>query len=153
MVDAPYLLIVDARYYADISDELVRGALGAIEEVRGSYMRVSVPGAFELPAAIHMAIRSMELVGGRRRYDGYVALGCVIRGETSHYDHICMEATRGLNDIAMNFSVAVGNGILTCETREQALARAATNQGNKGAQAARAAIEMVRVKRELMPAR
>jgi 6,7-dimethyl-8-ribityllumazine synthase len=95
----------------------------------------------------------MELVGGRRRYDGYVALGCVIRGETSHYDHICMEATRGLNDIAMNFSVAVGNGILTCETREQALARAATNQGNKGAQAARAAIEMVRVKRELMPAR
>ncbi len=153
MVDAPYLLIVDARYYADISDELVRGALGAIEEVRGSHMRVSVPGAFELPAAIRMAIRSMELVGGRRRYDGYVALGCVIRGETSHYDHICMEATRGLNDIAMNFSVAVGNGILTCETREQALARAATNQGNKGAQAARAAIEMVRVKRELMPAR
>ena len=153
MDEGPYLLIVDARFYEDIADELVRGAVAAIEGAGGSHTRVSVPGAFEIPAAIRMAIRSMELVGGRRRYDGYVALGCVIRGETSHYHHVCREATRGINDIAMQFSVAVGNGILTCENREQALIRAAVDQGNKGGAAASAAIDMVRVKRELMPAR
>lgn len=153
MSEGPYLLIIDARFYEDIADELVKGAIAAIEAGGGSHTRVSVPGAFELPAAVRFAVRSMELVGGRRRYDGYVALGCVIKGETDHYEHVCRESIRGISNIAVEYSLAVGLGILTCATREQAVARAAVNQGNKGGAAAEAAMHMIRVKRSFLPAR
>ena len=139
MDEGPYLLVIDSLFYPDVSEELVKGALAEIGKSGGTYTRVSVPGAFEIPGAIRMAVRSLELVGGRRRFDGYVALGCVIRGETSHYDHVCQEVTRGLMDIALNFSVAVGNGVLTCENKEQAMYRANPEQGNKGGFAAGAA--------------
>lgn len=153
MSDGPYLLIIDARFYEDIADELVKGAVAAIEAGGGSHTRVSVPGAFELPAAIRFAVRSMELVGGRRRYDGYVLLGCVIRGETDHYEHVCRESIHGIADIAVQYSLAVGLGVLTCNTREQAVTRAAVGQGNKGGSAAEAALHMIRVKRSFLPAR
>lgn len=153
MSEGPYLLIIDARFYEDIADELVKGAIAAIEAGGGSHTRVSVPGAFELPAAVRFAVRSMELVGGRRRYDGYVALGCVIKGETDHYEHVCRESIHGISNIAVEYSLAVGLGILTCATREQAVARAAVNQGNKGGAAAEAAMHMIRVKRSFLPAR
>ena len=153
MDEGPYLLVIDSEYYADVSEELVKGALAEIGKSGGTYTRVSVPGAFEIPGAIRMAVRSLELVGGRRRFDGYVALGCVIRGETSHYDHVCQEVTRGLMDIALNFSVAVGNGVLTCENKEQAMYRANPEQGNKGGFAAGAAIRMIDVKRQILPPR
>ncbi len=132
MSDGPYLLIIDARFYEDIADELVKGAVAAIEARGGSHMRVSVPGAFEIPAAVRFAVRSMELVGGRRRYDGYTLLGCVIRGETDHYEHVSRESIRVISDIAVQYSLAVGLGILTCNTREQAIARAAVDGGEQG---------------------
>jgi 6,7-dimethyl-8-ribityllumazine synthase len=153
MEEGPYLLVVDSEFYPEISEQLVRGALAEIGKASGTYTRVSVPGAFEVPAAIRMAVRSLELVGGRRRFDAYVALGCVIRGETSHYDHICAEVNRGLMDIALLFSVAVGNGVLTCETREQAVERASPERGNKGGFAAQAAMRMIDVKRQILPPR
>jgi len=153
MDEGPYLLVIDSLFYPDVSEELVKGALAEIGKLGGTYTRVSVPGAFEIPGAIRMAVRSLELVGGRRRFDGYVALGCVIRGETSHYDHVCQEVTRGLMDIALNFSVAVGNGVLTCENKEQAMYRANPEQGNKGGFAAGAAIRMIDVKRQILPPR
>lgn len=153
MEEGPYLLVIDSQFYPEVSEELVKGALAEIGKAGGTYVRVSVPGAFEIPAAIRMAVRSLELVGGRRRFDAYVALGCVIRGETSHYDHICQEVSRGLMDIALNFSVALGNGVLTCENMEQATARADVNGGNKGGAAAFAAIRMTEVKRQILPPR
>jgi len=153
MDEGPYLLVIDSLFYPEVSEELVKGALAEIGKSGGTYTRVSVPGAFEIPGAIRMAVRSLELVGGRRRFDGYVALGCVIRGETSHYDHVCQEVTRGLMDIALNFSVAVGNGVLTCENMEQAMYRASPDQGNKGGFAAAAAIRMIEVKRQILPPR
>ena len=153
MSDDPYLLIIDSRFYEDIADELVKGAIATIEANQASYTRVSVPGAFEVPAAVRFAVRSMELVGGRRRYDGYVLLGCVIRGETDHYEHICRETIRTISDITVQFSLAVGLGILTCDTRAQATVRAAVNKGNKGGAAAEAALHMIRVKRTFVPPR
>jgi len=153
MSDGPFLLIIDSRFYEDIADELVKGAVAAIEASGGSYTRVSVPGAFEIPAAVRFAVRSMELVGGRRRFEGYALLGCVIRGETDHYEHVCRESIRAINDIAVQYSLAVGLGILTCNTREQAISRAAVDQGNKGGAAAEAAMQMINVKRSFLPPR
>jgi 6,7-dimethyl-8-ribityllumazine synthase len=90
----------------------------------------------------------MELVGGRRRYDGYIALGCVIRGETSHYDYVCGECARGLMDLSLDFSIAIGFGLLTVENEAQAWARASVDQGDKGGFVANAALRMIEVKRE-----
>ncbi len=148
MTEAPHVLIVEARFYDDIADELVRGAVVCIESADATYNRVDVPGAFEIPAAIRMAIKSLDVVGGRRRYDAFVALGCVIRGETTHYDYVCQESARGLQDLAIQHVLAIGYGILTCETRDQAWARAAVDQGNKGGVAARAALRMVELKKD-----
>ncbi len=148
MSDAPHLLIVEAPYYQQISDELVKGAMAALDAAGATYDRLSVPGAFEIPAAIRMNIKAMELVGGRRRYDGYIALGCVIRGETSHYDYVCSECARGLMNLSLDYSIAVGFGVLTVENEAQAWARASLDQGNKGGSVAEAAMRMIEVKRE-----
>lgn len=153
MSAGPYILIIEARFYEDIADELARGAIAAIEALDGTYLRVSVPGSLEIPAAIRFAVRSMELVGGRRRFDGYVALGCVIRGETSHYDHVCREAIRGVNQLSLEYSLATGMGILTCDTHEQAMKRASVSGLNKGGAAAAAAMDMIDVKRSFLPPR
>ncbi|MDA1101539.1 MAG: 6,7-dimethyl-8-ribityllumazine synthase [Proteobacteria bacterium] len=148
MSEAPHLLIVEARYYERISDELAKGAVAALDAAGATYDRLAVPGAFEIPAAIRMNIKAMELVGGRRRYDGYVALGCVIRGETSHYDYVCGECARGLMDLTLEYSVAVGFGVLTVENEAQAWARASVDQADKGGVVANAALRMIDVKRE-----
>ncbi len=148
MIDVPHVLIVEARFYDDIADELAKGAIAALEAAGATYDRLEVPGAFELPAAIRMNIKAMELVGGRKRYDGYVALGCVIRGETSHYDYVCGECARGLMDLTLQYSLAIGFGVLTVENRDQAWARAATDQLDKGGTVAKAALRMIEVKRE-----
>ena len=148
MIDVPHVLIVEARFYDDIADELAKGAIAALEAAGATYDRLEVPGTFELPAAIRMNIKAMELVGGRKRYDGYVALGCVIRGETSHYDYVCGESARGLMDLALQYSLAIGFGVLTVENRDQAWARAAMDQLDKGGTVAKAALRMIEVKRE-----
>ncbi len=148
MADGPHILVVEARYYEDIADELVRGAVAEIERVGGTHERASVPGVFEVPAAIRFAIKSMELVGTRQRIDAYVVLGCVIRGETSHYDMICRESARSLGELAITYTLAMGYGILTCENVEQARERADVHKRNKGGEAGLAAIHMLGLKRQ-----
>ncbi|MCS5605951.1 MAG: 6,7-dimethyl-8-ribityllumazine synthase [Alphaproteobacteria bacterium] len=148
MSDAPHVLIVEARFYEDIADELAKGAIAALAAAGATYDRLEVPGAFELPAAIRMNIKAMELGDGCRYYDGYIALGCVIRGETSHYDYVCGECARGLMDLSLEFSLAIGFGVLTVENQEQAWARASVDQLDKGRAVANAALRMIEVKRE-----
>jgi 6,7-dimethyl-8-ribityllumazine synthase len=137
----PHLLIIDARFYEDLADELVKGAVGAIERAGATHDRVSVPGAFEAPAALAMALEAME--EGEVRYDGFVLLGCVIRGQTSHYDIVAGESARAIMDLAVDAAVAVGYGILTVENDEQAWARARLDGRNKGGGAAEAALAMI----------
>ena len=141
----PRLLIVEARFYEDLSDELARGAILQLEAAAVEFDRVAVPGALEIPAAIRFAARA-EAAGGQR-YDGYVALGCVIRGETSHYDIVAGESARGLMDLALNSGLAIGNGILTVDNGDQAWARARVDGRDKGGDAARAALALLRLKR------
>ena len=147
MSDAPHVLIVEARFYEDVADELAKGAIAALAAAGATYDRLEVPGAFELPAAIRMNIKAMELGSGYRYYDGYIALGCVIRGETSHYDYVCGECARGLMDLSLEFSLAIGFGVLTVENQEQAWARASVDQLDKGRAVANAALRMIEVKR------
>ena len=142
MADGPLVLILDARFYEDIADQLVAGAAGALDDAGVSHERISVPGAFELPAALAMAIST-------GRFDGFVALGCVIRGETSHYDHVCGECARGLAVLAEGHRIALGFGVITAETRAQAWERAAVEQRNKGAGAAQACLAMMAVRASL----
>ena len=144
--ETPHVLIVESPYYQDIAEALATGAIAELERTGATHDRVSVPGAFEIPAAIRCAIVGGDISSGRRRYDAYIALGCVIRGETSHYDHICSECTRGLMDLSVRHAIALGFGVLTCENREQAWARASVNEGNKGAAAARAALAMAKLR-------
>ncbi|MEQ8331750.1 6,7-dimethyl-8-ribityllumazine synthase [Nisaea sp.] len=137
------ILIVEARFYEDIADELVKGAIAALEEAGVEFDRVEVPGALEIPAAIAIAAQRTD----GEPYAGYVALGCVIRGETSHYDYVCGESARGLQDLALWKGLSIGNGILTVENRDQAWARAAVDKKNKGKDAAGAALALVALKR------
>ena len=147
MAEAPHILIVEARYYEEVAEQLMRGATDALEAAGASYERIEVPGAYEIPVAIRMAVRSMDFFAGRRRYDGYVTLGCVIRGETTHYDYVAGESARKLQDLACDHALALGYGILTCENMEQARERADVDKKNKGGEAAQACLRMIEVKR------
>ena len=137
-----HFLIVEARFYAALADAQAAGAIAALQSAGCSFERASVPGALEIPAAIAMAH------SGDRHFDGYVALGCVIRGETSHYDTVCNESARGLMDLALAENMAIGNGILTVENEDQAWARADVARKDKGGDAARAAMAMATMRRE-----
>jgi 6,7-dimethyl-8-ribityllumazine synthase len=143
----PHVLIVEARYYAHISDELLKGALAALEQAGATHDRIAVPGAFEIPAAIKYSVEAGVRGIGKARFDGFIALGCVIRGETTHYDYVCEQSSRGLQDLALRHNLAVGFGILTVENEAQALARARVDQKNKGGEAARACLAMIELKR------
>lgn len=135
----PYL-IVEARFYDDLADALLEGATSALKAVGASWEVVTVPGALEIPATIAMALK------GPKTYAGFVALGCVIRGETRHYEIVSDESARGLMDLSVAFAVPIGNGILTCETEEQAWARARMSEQDKGGGAARAAVRMAELR-------
>jgi 6,7-dimethyl-8-ribityllumazine synthase len=139
---SPNILIVEARFYEDILDELAKGATQELDRRGARYERLAVPGAFEIPAAIVMSER-----GAAPRFDGYLALGCVIRGETSHYDYVCGESARKLQDIACQDALAIGYGILTCDNRDQAWVRASVEGKNKGGEVAGACLRMLEVKR------
>ena len=143
----PHVLIVEARFYEDIADELLSGAVAALEAADAAYTRISVPGCLEIPAAIAMALDAAE--DGGTEFDGFVALGCVIRGETSHYDIVAGDSARALMDLSVEESLAIGNGILTCENAEQAWARARVSEKNKGGGAAEAALAMIAVSARL----
>jgi 6,7-dimethyl-8-ribityllumazine synthase len=144
---APHILIVEARFYDDMADALLEGATFALNEAGASYEVVTVPGALEIPAAIAMALDGADNDG--TQYDGYVALGMVIRGETYHFDIVSNESSRALMDLAVSESLAIGNGILTVENDDQAWARARRSDKDKGGFAARAALTMIELKKKL----
>jgi len=141
------LLVVEARFYDDIADMLLKGARRVLKKAGAAFDRVTVPGALEIPPAIAIALEAATQRG--KPYDGVVALGCVIRGETSHYDIVAGESARGLMHIAITQRMPVGNGILTVDTQEQAVARARPDKWDKGGGAAEAALALVRLKRRV----
>ncbi|SCW28551.1 6,7-dimethyl-8-ribityllumazine synthase [Rhizobium mongolense subsp. loessense] len=145
--NAPHILIVEARFYDDMADALLEGATFALKEAGASYDIVTVPGALEIPPTIAMALDGAD--NGGTQYDGYVALGMVIRGETYHFDIVSNESCRALMDLAVSESLAIGNGILTVENDEQAWARARRSDKDKGGFAARAALTMIELKKKL----
>lgn len=135
------ILIVEARYYADISDALLKSATAELKTAGAEIEVLTVPGALEIPGAIALA--------SARGYDGYVALGCVIRGETTHYEIVSNESARGLMDLTVREKLAIGNGILTVEDEDQAWARTDANRvEDKGANAAKAALAMAALRRQ-----
>jgi len=144
------ILIVEARFYEDIADALLAGATRALDAAGAIYDRITVPGSLEIPAAIAMAVDAA--VRRRKPYDGVVALGCVIRGDTIHFEIVSTQSARALMDFAVEKRLPLGNGILTVDNDAQAWVRARADEADKGGDAARAALAMVRLKRGL-PAR
>ena len=138
----PRIMIAEARFYPDLADELARGATVVLDRAGARYERIFVPGALEIPVAIAMAER-------RGDFDAYIALGCVIRGQTSHYDIVAGQSARAIMDLAIRRGLAFGNAILTVENKEQARMRADTQGCDKGGMAARAALTMIDVKTQL----
>jgi len=140
---APHVLVVRAPYYREVVDGLSQGAARILGEAGCVQDVLDVAGAFELPQAIRIALR------GTKRFDGFVALGCVVRGETDHYEYICREAMGGLMRVALQFGLALGTGLLTVDRLEQALARAGGDGHNKGAEAATACLLQIAAARRL----
>ena len=140
---APHMLIVRAPYYTQIVDGLRDGAVRILTEAGATFDLLDVAGALELASAIRLAD------SGNRPYAGYVALGCVVRGQTDHYDHVCREAMAGLTQVALNYGLCVGNGLLTVHNDAQAIERSNQDGHNKGAEAAVAALIQIRAARWL----
>jgi 6,7-dimethyl-8-ribityllumazine synthase len=147
------ILIVEARFYDDLADALLEGATQALSAFGAEYEVVTVPGALEIPAAIAFAEEGGHRPAGAQRYDGYVALGTVIRGETYHFEIVSNESARGIMELSIGRRLCIGNGVLTTEDEEQAWARAWVSEGDKGGGAARAALAMVALRRQLMGGR
>jgi 6,7-dimethyl-8-ribityllumazine synthase len=141
MPKKPHILIVEARFYDEIADHLLAAVRQTLTEAGASYETISVPGALEIPAAIKQASRS-------QKFDGYIALGCVIRGETYHFEIVSNESARGLMDLAVHDGLVIGNGILTCETWQQAVVRADPAQKNKGGEAAMAMLAVLQIQQQ-----
>ena len=140
------VLMVVSPYYREIADQMQRGAEAAAAEAGAVLERVLVPGSFEIPPVIALAAKTGA-------YDGFVALGCVVRGETSHYDYVCGESARALMNLSTNGGLAIGYGILTVNTFEQAIVRADPARGDKGGEATRACLAMIALKRRFAEAR
>lgn len=137
------ILVIEARYYESISEDLLQGALAKLQAAGAKVVKVNVPGALEIPHVISYAEKA------KAGYDGYVALGCVIRGETTHYDYVCTESARALMDLAVDHQLAIGNGIITVENEAQAIARSKPDQKDKGGFAASAVLRMIQLRDEL----
>jgi 6,7-dimethyl-8-ribityllumazine synthase len=140
---ADKILIIEARYYEKISDALLDGAMDVLSKAGAKVTRLNVPGALEIPHVISYA------ESANAGYDAYVALGCVIRGETTHYDYVCSESARALMDLAVGQQLAIGNGIITVENEDQAWARASKDKKDKGGFAANAALKMIQIRKDL----
>ena len=139
----PAMLLVHAPYYQGVVHGMTDGALRILGEAGATHTVLDVAGAFELPQAIRIALR------GSQRFDGFIALGCVVRGETDHYDFICAASMNGLMDVALQYGIALGTGLLTVDTLAQAVARSGADGHNKGAEAAVAALRQVDAARRL----
>lgn len=141
MANGPHLLVVDAPYYTKISESLMQGVTAVLKEANATHDYVTVPGVLEIPAAVSIAIDSVK------NYDGYIVIGCVIRGETTHYEIVSNESARAIMDLSVQHNLAIGNGIQTVENEAQAWARAKVSEKNKGGGAAQAALEMIALKK------
>ncbi|MEF2550073.1 6,7-dimethyl-8-ribityllumazine synthase [Aurantimonas sp. A2-1-M11] len=141
------LLVVEARFYDPIADLLLEGAKAALTQAGADFDVVTVPGALEVPAAIGFALGAADEAG--TDYDGFVALGCVIRGETYHFELVSNESARALTDLSVQESIALGNGILTVENEAQALERADPKRKDKGGAAARTALAMIALRERM----
>ena len=137
------MLLVRAPYYQEVVDGMTTAAIGILDQAKALHEVLDVAGAFELPQAIRIALR------GTQRFDGFIALGCVVRGETDHYDFICAASMNGLMDVALQYGIALGTGLLTVDRLDQALARSGADGHNKGAEAAVAALRQVDAARRL----
>ncbi len=140
---SPHLLIIRAPYYRQVVDGLTLGAIRILGEAGATHEVLDIAGAYELPQAIRLALR------GNQRFDGYVALGCIVRGETDHYDFICKATMDGVMSVALQFGICVGTGLLTCGNMGQAEARSGQDGHNKGAEAAAAALLQINAARRL----
>ena len=145
--DKAHVLIIEARFHDDLADALLDGAKAALDDAGATYDVVTVPGALEIPAVISFALDAAEEDG--TDYDGFVALGTIIRGDTYHFDIVANELSRALMDLAVEESLAIGNGILTVENDAQAWVRAKRSEGDKGGFAARAALTMIAIRERL----
>ncbi|MDD3028680.1 MAG: 6,7-dimethyl-8-ribityllumazine synthase [Alphaproteobacteria bacterium] len=143
----PHVLIVEGRFYTDLADLLLTGATDALKRVGATYDVITVPGALEIPAVISFAIKSLDFDPARRRNEGYIALGCVLKGGTDHDKIVAFESARALQDLAVTRALAIGNGILTCPTKESACERADPARLNRGGAAAEACLRMIEIKR------
>jgi 6,7-dimethyl-8-ribityllumazine synthase len=144
--ETPHLSIIQASFYPDIAALQLQGAKAVLDRAGASYDILSVPGALEIPAAISFSIRALDFDPIRRRSDGFVALGCILKGGTHHDQIVAFESARGLQDLAIRYALAIGNGILACETKEQAMERADPARMNKGGAAAEACLRMIELK-------
>jgi 6,7-dimethyl-8-ribityllumazine synthase len=142
----PHILVVEARFYDDIADLQLQAAKKVLDNVGASYDVITVPGALEIPSTIVYAVKGLDFDAVRRRYDGYIALGCVLKGGTQHDQIVGNESARALQELAMRYSLAIGNGILTCNTREQAIERADPNQQDRAGAAAEACLRLIEIK-------
>jgi 6,7-dimethyl-8-ribityllumazine synthase len=143
------ILIIEAPYYQEIAKELLAGAIAELEASGASFERVVVPGALEIPLALAQAVKA-DLIGSDdadARFDGCVVLGCVIRGETTHYETVCSNANHWLMEIAVRNAIPLGNAILTVNNEAQALERARAGRKGKGAEAVRACLALVAMER------
>lgn len=146
--EPPHVLIVAGDFYRHIADEMIAGAIEALEAAKATHETVRVPGAFEIPAVIAAAEQASHRPAGRK-YHGFVAIGCVIRGETSHYDYVCGESARAIMNLTLE-GLSVGYGILTVENEAQAMERALRNRKNKGRDAVEACLAMIDLRRRLL---
>lgn len=143
MADSSHLLVIDAPYYTKISESLMKGVRIVLEKASATHDYVTVPGVLEIPAAVSIAVASSK------NYDGYIVIGCVIRGETTHYEIVSNESARAIMDLSVNHNLAIGNGIQTVENEAQAWARAKVSEKNKGGGAAQAALDMIDLRKSL----
>ncbi len=148
-METPRIFVAEARFYDDIADQLYASVEKEFEGKGFELKRYQVPGVFELPAAFSYAVRSMEIGAVGSRYAGFISLGCVIRGETTHYDVVVDETSRALMDLSVKHNLAHGFGMITAENRDQALVRADGNQKDVGGKAARACLAMIELKKDL----
>jgi 6,7-dimethyl-8-ribityllumazine synthase len=139
------ILLLEAPYYAAVAAELLAGATVELEAAGATFERIAVPGALEIPLALAAAVKAGLIPSDapQARFDGCVALGCVIRGETTHYDTVCANANHWLMQVATRHAIPLGNAILTVETEAQALERARGGRRGKGAEAVRACLGLI----------
>ncbi len=143
---APHIMIVESRFYPDIAEELTRGAIVQLDAMGATYKRCPVPTLFEVPVAIRYAIRAVELFPARKRFDGYLALGCAIRDEHTPHDLLSTECTHAVLGLSVQFSLATGYGVVAVDNRDEAWKRASVKGDDYGGQAAKTCIDMVRLK-------